>query len=148
LVFLHADTRLAPGYASCIREALRDPDVVGGAFQFRFDHRSAALRLVEWGARLRVALFTLPYGDQGLFIRRSVLEQIGGVPQAPIMEDLDLVSAMRRRGKLVILTPAATTSARRYVGSGVWRTAGRHLLAVAAWGLGVDRHRIARWVGR
>jgi rSAM/selenodomain-associated transferase 2 len=146
LLFLHADTRLAPGFAAAVGEALRDPAVVGGAFQFRFDQRAASLRFVEWGARLRVALFELPYGDQALFIRRTTLDEIGGIPQAPIMEDLDLVMAMRRRGRLAILPIPATTSARRYLANGVWRTMVRHWLAAGAWTLGVNRDRIAGWV--
>jgi rSAM/selenodomain-associated transferase 2 len=148
LLFLHADTRLAPGFAAAVGAALRDPTVVGGAFRLRFDRTTPSLRIVEWGARLRVALFELPYGDQALFIRRRALEEIGGIPQAPIMEDLDLAVAMRRRGKLVIVPLSATTSARRYEANGVWRTMALHWLAAGAWALGVDRGRIARWVGR
>jgi rSAM/selenodomain-associated transferase 2 len=149
LLILHADTRLAPGYAEAIRRALQDPGVIGGSFRFQFDggnSRSAALRFIEWGARLRVAAFALPYGDQALFMRRSVLADVGGVPQVRIMEDLDLVVALRRKGRLAALSLPATTSARRYVANGVWRTMGRHWLAAAAWALGVDRRRIAAWV--
>jgi rSAM/selenodomain-associated transferase 2 len=146
LLFLHADTRLAPGFAAGVRGALWDPAVVGGAFRLRFDRRTPSLRVVEWGARLRVALFGLPYGDQALFVRRKTLEEIGGIPQQPIMEDLDLVVAMRRRGRLAILPLPAVTSARRYLESGVWRTMALHWLAAGAWALGVDRERIARWV--
>jgi rSAM/selenodomain-associated transferase 2 len=148
LLLLHADTRLAPGFAAAVGGALRDAAVVGGAFQLRFDRRPPSLRIIEWGARLRVALFGLPYGDQALFIRRSTLDAIGGIPQAPIMEDLDLVKAMRRRGKLALLSLPVTTSARRYLANGVWRTMGLHWLAAAAWGLGVDRERIAGWLRR
>jgi len=149
LLILHADTRLAPGYAEAIRRALQDPGVVGGSFRFQFDGgqgRSAALRFVEWGARLRVSLFALPYGDQAVFMRRSLLAEVGGIPQVPIMEDLDLVVALRRKGRLAAIPLPATTSARRYVANGVWRTMGLHWLAAAAWALGVDRRRIAAWV--
>jgi rSAM/selenodomain-associated transferase 2 len=149
LLILHADTRLAPGYAEAIRRALQDPGVIGGSFRFQFgagDGRTAALRVIEWGARLRVAVFGLPYGDQALFMRRSVLAEVGGVPQVPVMEDLDLVVALRRKGRLAALSLPATTSARRYVANGVWRTLGRHWFAAAAWALGVDRRRIAAWV--
>lgn len=143
IVFLHADTRLPAGFAAAVRDALRDPAVVGGAFRFGFDGSGAALRFVELGARLRGALFRLPYGDQAIFVRRRVLEEIGGVPQAPIMEDLDLVSAMRRRGRLAMLPLRATTSPRRYLAGGVLRTMGRNWLAAAAWRLGLDRERVA-----
>jgi rSAM/selenodomain-associated transferase 2 len=148
IVFLHADTRLPIGFADAIRMALRDPAFVGGAFRFRFDHRTLALRVVEWGTRARVALLGLPYGDQALFVRRAVLDAIGGLPDTPVMEDLDLVRAMRQRGRLAYLRDPATTSARRHRAYGVFRTAFRHGLAASAWRLGLDRARIAAWLGR
>ena len=149
LLILHADTRLAPGYADAIRRALQDPEVIGGSFRFQFDadeSGTAALHVIEWGVRLRVAAFALPYGDQALFMRRSALADVGGVPQVPVMEDLELVVALRRKGRLAALSLPATTSARRYLANGVWRTMGRHWLALAAWALGVDHQRIAAWV--
>jgi rSAM/selenodomain-associated transferase 2 len=149
VLFLHADTRLPTGWADAVRGALADPRASGGAFGFSFDEgRGWALRLVEWGARLRVRLLGLPYGDQALFVRRSLLERIGGVPQAPLMEDLDLVRAMKREGRVVRLPLAARTSARRYLAGGVLRTMLRNWLALAAWRLGVDRRRVAAWVSR
>lgn len=148
VLFLHADTRLPAGYADAVAHALRDPRVAGGCFRLRFDERSAALRLVEWGARLRAGWLGLPYGDQALFARRSVLREIGGVPQVPVMEDLDLVQQIRRRGRLARLPLPAETSARRYRAQGVLRTALRHACAAAAWGLGIDRARIAAWLQR
>jgi rSAM/selenodomain-associated transferase 2 len=148
LLFLHADTRLPAGWAEAVRGALADPGVAGGAFAFRFAERSLALALVEWGVRLRLALARLPYGDQALFVRRSVLDAIGGVPQAPLMEDLDLVRAMRRAGRLALLPAPAVTSARRYLEGGVFRTVAKNAVALAGWALGVDRARIAAWYRR
>lgn len=148
IVFLHADTRLPEGFSGEVRRALADPRVAGGAFRLRFDERGPALRCVEWGARTRAALFRLPYGDQALFVRRDVLEAIGGVPQVPVMEDLDLVAALRRRGRLALLDRPAVSSARRYRARGVWRTVLVHGLAALGWRLGVDRERLAAWLRR
>ncbi len=148
LLFLHADTRLPPGWPDAVRDALRDAGVVGGAFRLRFDWRSPAMRFIEWGARLRVALFGLPYGDQALFVRRAALDAIGGVPQQPVLEDLDLVRSLRRRGRLARLSLPAVTSARRYRAGGPLRTMLRHWRVAAGWALGVDRARLARWAAR
>ncbi len=145
VVVLHADTRLPAGWQIAVAEALRDPGVVGGAFRFCFDRRGVLLRLVQWGALLRTRLFAMPYGDQALFVRRALLEQLGGYPMAPIMEDLDLVRAMKRAGRIACLALPATTSARRYETRGVLRTMLRNWVAMAAWWLGVDRRRIAAW---
>jgi rSAM/selenodomain-associated transferase 2 len=145
ILFLHADTRLVEGFDQAVARVLGDPDVVGGAFRFAFDRSSPALNLVQWGVRLRVALFKLPYGDQGIFVRRQVLEKIGGIPQVPLMEDLDLVAALRNVGRLAILALPAITSARRYQEDGVFRTVFQHSLLASARRLGVDRGRIASW---
>jgi rSAM/selenodomain-associated transferase 2 len=148
LLFLHADTRLPPGWHAAVRGALCDPDAVGGAFRLRFDERSPALRLVEWGAWLRVALLGLPYGDQAVFVRRTALERSGGVPQVAFLEDLDLVRQLKRQGRLVRLSLPATTSARRYRDAGVGRTALRNLVVACAWALGLSRDRVAAWYRR
>jgi rSAM/selenodomain-associated transferase 2 len=148
LLFLHADTRLPAGFLPAIDAALGDPEVVGGAFRFGFDRLSPALCFVQWGARLRSGFFRLPYGDQAIFVRRTALRAIGGIPQVPIMEDLDLVAAMRRLGRIEILSLTAATSARRYEANGVWRTMAYHWLAAGAWASGIDREGIARWMMR
>jgi rSAM/selenodomain-associated transferase 2 len=148
IVFLHADTLLPSGWRRGVAAALADPRVAGGCFRLRFDPPSLALAFVAWGVRLRVALLGLPYGDQALFVRRQVLERIGGVPQVPIMEDLDLARALRREGRLARLPLAVTTSGRRYRARGTLRTVLRNLLALSAWGLDLDRQRLAAWYRR
>ncbi len=148
VLFLHADTRLPGGWAAAVGDALEDERAVGGAFRLRFDERSWRMRWVEWSARFRIALLRFPFGDQGIFVRRPVLEAIGGVPDVPLMEDCDLVREMKRRGRLVLLPDAATTGARRYLENGVGRTSVLHFIAFVAFWFGVDRARIAGWLGR
>lgn len=148
VLFLHADTRLPPGWPGCVARALSDPDCAGGAFRLRFAERGLRERGIEWGVRLRVALFGLPYGDQALFVRRSVLEQMGGLPIVAVMEDLDLVRAIKRAGRLRIVEASATTSARRYARAGALRTVWRHQTALLGWWLGWDRERLAARLGR
>lgn len=152
LLFLHADTSLPAGYASSVLGALTDPEVVGGAFRFRFARegalsglRRALLRTIEWGVAWRLRLFELPYGDQALFVRRSALERAGGVPQAPILEDLDLVRALKRSGRLVLLSASVTTSPRRYLERGPLRSVLRNAGILAGDALGIDRARLAAW---
>jgi rSAM/selenodomain-associated transferase 2 len=148
ILFLHADTLLSPGWADALRAALADPAVVGGAFAFRFAEPGLALRVIEWGVRVRLALARLPYGDQALFARRDVLETIGGVPQVPIGEDIDLVRALQRRGRLALLPLPAVTSARRYLERGAFRAVARNAGVLLAFALGLDRARIAAWARR
>ena len=148
VLFLHADTQLESGWQEGVRRALSDPECAGGAFAFRFAERGTRERWIERGVALRVAIFRLPYGDQALFVRRSVLERMGGMPIVPMMEDLDLVRAIKRAGRLEMLGQTATTSSRRYAEGGTLRTIGLHQLALLGWWLGWDRARLAARMGR
>jgi rSAM/selenodomain-associated transferase 2 len=148
VLFLHADTKLPECWLPAVRAALADSRVAGGAFGLRFDELDGLLRLIGWGAALRARLLELPYGDQAIFVRRTVLERVGGIPDVAVMEDLDLVSAIKAEGRLALLPLQVVTSSRRYRGQGVLRTAVRHVLALAAWRLGVDRQWLAGWLQR
>jgi rSAM/selenodomain-associated transferase 2 len=148
VLFLHADTRLDPGWDRALRRALDDPAVAGGAFRLVFESPRPAYRLVEGGAALRCRLLRLPYGDQGLFTRRKPLVESGGIAPVAIFEDLDLVRGIRRRGRLVLLRERAWTSPRRYERNGVTRTVLRNNVALAAWWIGLDRERVADWYRR
>jgi rSAM/selenodomain-associated transferase 2 len=146
VLFLHADTRLPAGWSQCVADVMSDPEVAGGAFRFRFDEQGVIWRLMELGVAVRVLVLGLPYGDQGLFLRRSILERSGGVPHVALMEDLDLVRMIKRSGRLALLSEAVTTSSRRYRVGGLPRTVAAHFVALLSWYLGVDRARVARWV--
>ena len=148
VLFLHADTDLESGWQEGVREALSDSACAGGAFTFRFAEAGRRERWIERGVALRVALFGLPYGDQALFVRRSVLEKMGGIPIVPIMEDLDLVRGIKRAGRLRVLSQCATTSSRRYADRGAWKTVLQHQIALLGWWLGWDRAQLARRMGR
>lgn len=148
LLFLHADTHLPWGFGDAIRAALARPEIAGGAFAFRLDVRSPALRLIEWGSNLRSHWLQLPYGDQAIFVRTRQFHELGGYPEEPLMEDVLLVRRLRRLGAIVTLCLPAVTSARRWQRLGVWRTTVLHLAAIAAYGVGVPPATIARWYKR
>lgn len=146
ILFLHADSKLPDGWVDDVTRALAEPAVVGGAFTLAFESARWPLRVIAWGARWRIRLGGVPYGDQGIFVRRRELAAIGGVPQVPLMEDRDLARALRRRGRLAILDAPVLTSPRRYAARG-GAACGvvRNWLVLLADRLGVDRARIARW---
>ncbi len=145
ILFLHADTRLDPGWRDALARVLADPAVAGGAFRLRFDSGRGAFRVFEAFVRVRARLLGLPFGDQGLFVRRKLLEELGGVPDVPIFEDLDLVRAIRRSGRLALLEVSATTSVRRYERNGLARQVLRNQVALLAFALGLRRDAVARW---
>ena len=57
-----------------------------------------------------------------MFVRRDVLENAGGVPDLPLMEDFELCRRLRKIGRLVLADATVSTSARRFAKLGVLRT--------------------------
>ena len=94
--------------------------------------------------RVRVALFGLPYGDQALFVRRDAFEALRGYADLPIMEDVDLVRRLRRRGRLFRSARPAITSARRWERDGWVSRTCRHLALILLYFCGVPPARLIR----
>jgi rSAM/selenodomain-associated transferase 2 len=114
LFFLHADTTVSLDAIDQITELLaRDQLAVGGNCDIRFDGDNRAARLMTW-LYPKLEAIGLCYGDSGIFVRASVYEEIGGFKPFPIFEDVDLVSRLKRRGRMVHLPVAVVTSARRF----------------------------------
>lgn len=145
LLFLHADTRLAGGYGPVIHATLARQDTALGAFRLSIDGPGPGLRFVNAAANLRARWLSLPYGDQGLFLRATTLAELGGFPEIPILEDYVLVRAARRSGRVRIAPLTVATSSRRWLQSGVLRTTLRHQMVLLGYHLGVDTGRLARW---
>jgi rSAM/selenodomain-associated transferase 2/rSAM/selenodomain-associated transferase 1 len=122
LLFLHADTRLPPEYGDHIFETLMDRRTVLGAFRFATDIHTPAMQAIAFLTNLRAGRLKLPYGDQGLFMRRDDFYRFGGFPETPIAEDLYLVRKMARNGRIAIAPVAAVTSGRRWRRLGPLRT--------------------------
>ncbi|MFM7346853.1 MAG: TIGR04283 family arsenosugar biosynthesis glycosyltransferase [Tagaea sp.] len=145
LLFVHADTVLAPGWHTSVREFATDPDNVARAGYFRLafatDNPRAArvARLANWRART----LGLPYGDQALLIARAAYEKLGGYRPLPLMEDVDFVRRIGREN-LRQLDGAAVTSPARYERDGWWRRPARNLLYLTLWFAGVSPARLAR----
>jgi rSAM/selenodomain-associated transferase 2 len=146
LLFLHADTVLAPGWRAAADRHIERQRGKAACFRFRLDAREWQARLVEAGVALRVRLLGLPYGDQGLLISRRLYDEIGGYRPLPLMEDVDLV---RRIGgpRLERLGVTALTSPDRWRQGGWLRRSLRNLLCLALYRSGMSAERVARLYG-
>lgn len=116
----HVDTVLEPAAQRQLQQALRDPGVVGGGFTLCFDRRSAALDALARASNARARRLGWIFGDQAMFVRRAALEAVGGFPDLPLMEDLEVSRRLRRIGRLVLLPATCTASARRFDENGTW----------------------------
>ncbi len=114
LLFCHADTMPPPGWDAAVHTALAAPGVVGGAFRLRIGAPGAAYRLIEKMANLRARWIRMPYGDQAFFTTRAAYDASGGFAPLPLMEDVDFIRRLGRRGRLVLLDGEAVSSARRW----------------------------------
>ena len=144
LLFLHADTCPEPGWLDGIRSVARDPDAVGGALCFKFLTSVLPARIVEFGVAWRVRYMGLPYGDQGIFVRRNGFEQLGGYKLFLLMEDVDLVRRIRRRGRMVFLDNLIYVSPRRWEREGWARRTAINVCLLMAFLFGVSPSRLAR----
>jgi rSAM/selenodomain-associated transferase 2 len=151
LLFLHADTALAPGWereASLFMERidLEERPPAAGAFRFALDAAGARPRVLERLVALRCAALRLPYGDQGLLIPRRLYDEVGGYRPLVLMEDVDLVQRLGWR-RTVMLRSRAVTSAERFRREGYALRSARNLLCLTLYALRVPAHVISRIYG-
>jgi hypothetical protein len=143
LIFLHADTHLPPGAAQAVEDALgRGADF--GGFRIAFLEPARKLRVAAALINLRTRLTRCPWGDQAQFVRRETFLAMGGFLEIPLMEDYDLALRMKRRVRSVLLPLTVTTSGRRFLRKGVFRTAVHNWRTVIRYRRGADIDALAR----
>lgn len=120
LLFLHADTRLPDGAVAAVQTALARH--AWGRFDVRISGRSALLPMVATLMNLRSRLTGIATGDQAIFVRREAFDAVGGFPDQPLMEDIELSRRLGARGRPACLRLRVTTSGRRWDDRGAWRT--------------------------
>lgn len=145
LLFLHGDTYLPPKFNLLLLEALQDAVTIAGAFELQINAELPGLRLVEKMVNMRSRFFSLPYGDQAIFMKKSVFEEIGGFPNLPIMEDFELMLALRKLGKIVIISAPVITSGRRWQKLGVVKTTLLNQLIIAGYFIGISPNLLFLW---
>ena len=122
LLFLHADTRLPNGAIQLIDAALADGRREWGRFDVAFDLRTLTMDATAFGMNLRSRVSGIATGDQALFMTRAAFDGVGGFPDQPLMEDVEITSRLRRRSRPACIRQPVLTSARRWQSRGPWRT--------------------------
>jgi rSAM/selenodomain-associated transferase 2 len=142
LVFLHADTRLPADTLKWLTNA-HHSDRVWGRFDIDFDTPNWVMRLIAWFTNHRSALSGIATGDQAIFVRRHIFEQIGGYPQIPLMEDIALSKQLKRLTKPYRIRAPVITAARRWQAHGVLTTIGHMWCNRLLYWAGVSPSRLA-----
>ncbi|MDR4498492.1 MAG: TIGR04283 family arsenosugar biosynthesis glycosyltransferase [Candidatus Scalindua sp.] len=136
LLFLHADCILPGEIVSAIRHVFESSQAAGGAFTMKLLSDKFIYRMIEMGINFRSRIFKLPYGDQGLFVKRSLFKELGGFKKMTVCEDLDFVWRLKKYGRITILDNEILTSVRRWRKNGFLRTSVRNQLLLTSYFLG------------
>ena len=121
LLFLHADTTLPPAANQLIAQAIAD-GADWGRFDVRISGNSIWFPIIAAFMNQRSRLTGIATGDQAIFVKRSVFEQVGGFPDLPLMEDIVLSQRLKHLSRQACLRAKATTAGRRWEKHGVLRT--------------------------
>lgn len=151
LFFLYAHITLPAGALTAIDRAVNIEGNDGGGFSNVFSEHNQKIKQLGRVLNLRVrdndhAGNTLFFGDNGIFVRRTVFDALQGFKAIPIMEDYDFSMRMRERFKVVrILDPKLVVSPRRHVKNGFVRTRLQWILTKRLYQAGVSPELLAQW---
>jgi rSAM/selenodomain-associated transferase 2 len=119
---LHADCEVSPDVWRCMEWMAGDESIRWGRFDVALSGRHWMLRWVERMMNLRSRATSICTGDQGIFVRRRVLDAVGGVPEQPLMEDIELSRRLRRLGRSYCARETLGASSRKWEAEGIGST--------------------------
>lgn len=146
LLFLHADTFLPADALVRVKATMDDGRYVAGAFDLGIDAERRIFRVTERYVAFRTRLTRVPYGDQAFFVRKGYFGKIGGYKEIPLMEDVEMMRRIRKRGDRIFLVPEQVmTSARRWEKEGILYCTLRNWALRLSYALGVPPERLEKW---
>lgn len=122
LLFLHADSIIPSARLEEITQAVEKRQLAGGCLTQVLDDPGLLFRWIAFTGNVRAKGFKIFYGDQGIFVRRAIFENLSGFPEVSIGEDVLFSKRLRKAGKTDILPLPILCSARRWKKQGVFRT--------------------------
>ncbi len=147
LVFLHADTRLPENARRAIETVVSDPHNIGGRFDVQFEKDEGYAWVVSRMMNIRSRWSGISTGDQALFVRRTVFEQLGGFAEIPIMEDIEFSYRLKKVGNIAPLRSRVITSFRRWEQKGPMRTIVKMWTLRFLYWIGVRPHTLNQFYG-
>ncbi|MFH1379919.1 MAG: glycosyl transferase family 2, partial [bacterium] len=125
---------------SVISHTLETKDSAG-AFSLSIDTSSWWLKFIAFITTLRSRLTKIPYGDQAIFIHKDYFLALGGYKNIPLMEDIELMKAIKKNnGKISILPDYAITSSRRWDKHGHVKTTVINRIIRILYSFGINPH--------
>lgn len=143
LLFLHADTRLPADADVLVLDALAATGRMWGRFDVSIEGQHPLLPIVAAAMNLRSRWTGIATGDQAIFVKRVLFDQIGGYPGIALMEDIALTAALRKLSAPLCISRKAITSGRRWEKHGLLRTILLMWRLRLAYSLGADPNELA-----
>ncbi|BAQ60940.1 glycosyl transferase [Geminocystis sp. NIES-3708] len=145
LLFLHGDTILPDNYDEIVIETVKKNNFIAGAFKLRIDSQKSIFRVLETFINWRSQYLSLPYGDQGIFIKKEIFDSINGFSDLEIMEDFAFIRTVKKIGKIYITNSSVITSARRWKKLGIFKTTLINQLIIIGYYLKINPEKLARF---
>jgi rSAM/selenodomain-associated transferase 2 len=145
LFFVHADCRVSAALLGQLRQQFRTHlDLVAGCCRQALAANGWRYRWLEWGNLRRALWWGWSFGDQGQFVLRRVFDEVGGFPDWPLLEDVELNRRLQGCGRRVVLTQPLTVSARRWQKQGLLRQTFLNWLILSLYSMGVSPSTLSR----
>jgi len=146
LLFLHADTILPSNAIEEIIGILKDTTIVAGAFDLSFDSNKYILKIISKIASLRSRLTKIPYGDQAIFIKKDIFNEIYGYKNIPLMEDVSLMRKLKQKNyKIFISNKKVITSAKKWDNQGILYTTVRNWTLLFLYFIGINPRKFVKY---
>jgi len=135
LLFLHADTLLPRSALLTIENKAEKNESLWGGFHHQFSGDAIGLQLISALHNKRCGLTGVFYGDQAMFVRRSLFETLGGFPATDVLEDIMLSESLLKKAAPEFLTDRVVTDSRKFEQMGTVRSFGRCLIILISYEL-------------
>jgi rSAM/selenodomain-associated transferase 2 len=143
ILFLHADAVIHLENLQQIVKAIKDKGYIGGCFKQVLDDPAILYQWIAWTGNFRAKVSKIFYGDQAIFVRKDIFQELEGFPEVKIGEDVLFTKKLRRKGRVGILPFAVNCSARRWKKQGVLKTFCLNWRINTALVLGIDLGKLA-----
>jgi len=145
VLFLHADTTIDTTGLDKLKYEINNSRVTWGWFSMRLNSPKFIYRVLEILASYRTKLAHEPLGDHGIFVKKELFNSIGGYPEIPIMEDIELVKKLKNISKGKRINHYVLTSVRRFERAGIFRTVLNISMMRIAYYFGKSPDALSRW---
>ena len=145
LVFHHVDTDFTQRHYESLNALFqKDPSILGGAFLKDVVALYPFMKYFAWIHKFFTMHIGTMYGDQSIFVARSVFQDLGGFRDLPLMEDVHFSSRLREYGAVKLIGPPIRSSNRKFLKEGRIQRKMKNVWLVFLYRIGINPERLAQ----